>query len=897
MKVSMLAPLLSTKLNIPPPASNWIERTRLISALDQILAPACRLALIAAPAGYGKTTLLASWAQCAEAPVAWVSLDEGDNDPGRFMAYLVLALQRIEPAIGGDLLAYLQSPQPPAIELLMALWVQALDGLDRDCVLVLDDYHLISSPAIQAATAFLLDHLPTRLRLIIATRKDPPLSIARLRARGQLCEIRQADLCFSGDETADFFSAGTQPPLSAQEVALVASRTEGWAAGIQMAALSLRGKSDPAREVAAFGAGHEYIVDYFSAEVLGHLPETTRQFLQSTSILDRLCGPLCDALTGSPGSQQVLESLLQGNLFIIPLDRERCWFRYHPLLRDLLRKQLRQARSGDLPDLYRRASRWMAENGMPGQAIDAAFAAGDCPAALALIESNAVACFLGGEHVTLLRWLGRLHEPDLEAHPQLLILQAVMLTAAGKLSEAVQTTQAIDRVIARMDESSPAVRALLGPAAMAHAMVALLQDDSQAILRYSDRAMALLPPAESGWRSSLLLARAYASYLSAGPAACIEDLTEAISIGKANHFPLLVLAAIPRLAETYLEQGLLNQAERTCQSGFDDMDQTGFRVTPIASALFIDQGVIAYERNDLPLALETLRQGLDLAAQGRMVLEQVSACQALVHVSLAQGDLPAAQEYLGRAQKLFAVDPALVRFHNRLVEMRVRVLLVEEKWEDALALLHGYEVDPAVQITIRNQELCLHLVRLLVQKNDAALAGQLLHRLENFFRHTGAIRWSLDLHLLRARLLLQNGETQPALDELAEGLALAEPEKRMQKFVEAGEPVFRLLQEAIRRGIHTSFASELLQRCTGLAARHVALPVPGTLRPFEPLSERELEVLRLVAKGLSNKQIAERLVLSLRTVKFHTGNIYGKLGAESRTDAVAKAQALGLLII
>jgi LuxR family transcriptional regulator, maltose regulon positive regulatory protein len=498
--------------------------------------------------------------------------------------------------------------------------------------------------------------------------------------------------------------------------------------------------------------------------------------------------------------------------------------------------------------------------------------------------------------VTLLSWLGRLNEPDLGAHPQLLVLQAVMLCASGKLSEAIQAVQAIDRVIAWLGENNPAVRTLLGPAAMAHAMVALLQDDPQAILRYADQAMVLLPPAESGWRSSLLLARAYARYLCAGPAACIEDLTKAISIGKTDNTPLLVLAAIPRLAETYLEQGLLNQAERACQSGFDYMDQTGFPVTPIASSLFIDRGMIALERNQLPQAEEALRQGLELAEQGKMVLEQVSACQSLVHGSLAQGNLPAAQEYLGRAQKLFVVDPALVRFHNRLVEMRVCVLMDQEMGEDAQALLHDYGIGPACQITIRNQELCLHFARLLVQKNDAALAGHLLLRLKDFFRANGPSRWMLDLHLLRTRLMLQNGETQPALGELAEALTLAEPEERIQDFIEAGEPVYRLLQEAVRRGIHPAFAREILQRCAPLVARREAPAIPGPLRPVEPLSERELEVLRLVAKGLSNKQIAERLVLSLRTVKFHTGNIYGKLEAESRTEAVAKAQALGLLI-
>jgi LuxR family transcriptional regulator, maltose regulon positive regulatory protein len=884
---------LSTKMSLPPPGRALVPRPQLYARLTEGLAPGSRLTMISAPAGYGKTTLLGAWAAACGCPVAWLALDEGDNDPARFLAYLVLSVQKVTPDVGQELLAYLGAPNPPSIDEILPVWVNALESHSRTFVLILDDYHAITAPEIHRAIAFLVERQPACMRLVIATRKDPPLPIPRLRARGQLNELRQSDLCFSAAETAVFMQQGIGAQVSADDTALLLSRTEGWAAGLQMAAISMRDKDDISRRVAAFGASHEYIVDYFAAEVLAQQAEPVKMFLLQTSILDQLCGPLCDALTGDGGAQQTLEGLHLANLFVAPLDSERNWYRYHPLFRDLLRKQLQQELPERLPELHGRAGAWYEAQDMPDQAIEHARLAGNAQAVNRLVEKNAEAVFVRGEHVTLQRWLSAIPADELRRHPQLQFFQAIMLSAAGKFPEAERAMQEVDRMFAHLDPQDPAQRAMLGRAATAHALAASLQDDPQAILSHADRALALLPADEMGWRSSVLLAKSYASYLLGDPAGAVRGLSASIEMAKATNTPFLVLVEVPMLAEACWVMGQLKQAEEICRAGFEYMDQKGLRQAPMCDHLFITRGGFACERNELDQAAEWIRCGLELSRTGRVVPNQILACQAMLRVCLARGDLSGAQQFLAAAEALLQKNQVPIKYRGEIIDMRVRVLIDRGRGEQAMAVLVAQGIRPDAEIRMVNHTLFLHLARLTIVQGDLPAADTLLDRLAERYRSNHCLRWLLSVQLLRSRLQLARGEFSPALRSLQEAFELAEPEGFIRDFVDEGEALIPLLQEAVRRKIRPGFAQGLMRLIQGRAGA-VAQPEAHGLELVEPLSPREREVLVLVADGLSNQQIAARLVLSLRTIKFHTTNIYGKLGVKSRTEAVSVARRRGL---
>ncbi len=444
---TLSAPILATKLFIPLPGKTLVERPRLLKRLDECLDPTCRLALISAPAGFGKTTLLSSWASDCGYPIAWLALDEGDNDPLRFMAYLAAAVGKIEANPGQDIYGVLQPAQHPALTDLLPSLVLQLEAISEQFVLVLDDYHLIGSPEIHEALTYLIEHKPAQMHLVIATRKDPPLPIALLRGRGQMVELRQADLRFTSEEADNFLRLGMGMDLSGEEVATLAGRTEGWAAGLQMAALSIRGREDAAQMIAGFGGSHEYIVDYFASEVLAQQPESLKTFLLQTSILDQLCGPLCDAVTGQTGGEATLERLRQDNLFLVNLDSDRTWYRYHHLLRDLLNKLLRQKAPKTIPELHRRASSWYEQNGSMEEAIDHALQGEDFDRAASLIcEALSDSFWKRGETATILKWLDALPDEKVSSQPALCAYHALALFLAGQLDRAegrLQTAESI----------------------------------------------------------------------------------------------------------------------------------------------------------------------------------------------------------------------------------------------------------------------------------------------------------------------------------------------------------------------------------------------------------------------------------------------------------------------
>jgi LuxR family maltose regulon positive regulatory protein len=879
--------LLKTKLHIPLTRPELVSRPLLIDRLNEGLSR--KLILVAAPAGYGKTTLLSSWVTSCAQPVAWYSIDDRDNEPTRFLAYVITALQTIAADVGQDILSALQSSQSAAIADWLPMLVNQLDNIATPFVLVLDDYHLITTPAIQQALTFLLEHQPAQMHVVIATRKDPALPLPRLRARDQLVELRQADLRFTTVETAAFLRRATGTELSTEDIRALVGHTEGWIAGLQMAALSLRNREDVSRLIAAFGGSHEYIVDYFAAEVLDQQPEPIKNFLLQTSVLDRLHGPLCDAVTGQADGQHTLEQLQHANLFVVPLDSDCCWYRYHHLFRDLLRKQLQQEHPAMMPELHSRASQWCEKHDLIDEAIELALTARDEQRLGQLLDAHAETYFLRGEHATLLRWIGVLSEEERRTRPALGILQAIMFSAAGMNREAAFALREVDLALSGLDEHSSQNRELLGRAAAAQAMVATAHEDPQTILRYARRSLELASD-ESGWHSSVLLASSNAYFLLGDLTACVTALSTGIEIATRRQSHLLVLIERAKLAQTYWMQGHLKQAEKVCQAGLRYVDHWGLAHSPNSDHIFLTWGAILCEQGDLDRAAEFILRGLELCRSRQVVTNELFGYQSMMRVCLAKHDLPGAERFLQQAEAVIQAYDLPIQHVTPIIAMKARLLIQQGQLAEAqheLRVLDA-QVDEEAPFT-QYGRLYLAQSQLRIAQGDLPAAEKSLERLLKFSRASGQQRWLIPLHILRAMILFARHDLPQALGTLEVAVRLAEPEGFIQEFIDEGDPLIQLLHEAVRRKVKPEFAQQLLWRFS--SDRPVAKPI-GLV---EPLSEREIEVLQLVADGLSNQEIAARLYLSLRTIKFHTSNIYGKLGVKSRTEAVAKARALGLL--
>ena len=550
----MSAPILATKLYIPPPRPKIVPRPRLIERLNEGMH--CKLTLISAPAGFGKTTLVSEWIARCGRPAAWLSLDERDNDPARFISYLVKALQTIQAGIGEGLLAALQSPQPLQIETILTTLLNEISTIPENFLLVLDDYHSIDSQPVDHSLAFLIEHQPPQMHLLIATREDPDLPLARLRARGQCTELRVADLRFTPAEAAEFLNRVMGLDLSEVDVAALEARTEGWIAGLQLAAISMRGHKDAAGFIQSFTGSHRFVMDYLLEEVLQQQPESIQTFLLRTSILDRMCGPLCDAVLPDPSipGQATLEYLERANLFIVPQDNERRWYRYHHLFGDLLRKRLGQSLTpGGIAELHIHASEWYEYNDLMLEAFRHAAAANDIERAVRLMESRKMPLHLRGVATAILGWLESLPKTLLDARPALWWKQAAMLLIIGQPMGVEEKLQAIEAALAStglpgagMDESS---RDLIGKIAAARANVAQAQAQPETTLVQARRALEYLHPNDLNNRSMAIRSMGFAYYLQEDLAAAGRAYAEALSLGQASEDIINILLASIRLGQ------------------------------------------------------------------------------------------------------------------------------------------------------------------------------------------------------------------------------------------------------------------------------------------------------------------------------------------------------------
>lgn len=882
----MSTPILVTKLYIPASRPNAVLRPRLLGRLNEGMHR--NLTLVSAPAGFGKTTLVSEWARGCGRPTAWLSLDEGDNDPARFLTYLVAAVQTVAGTVGGGLMSALHSPQPPPPDALLTVLINEIALLAHTFALVLDDYHIIESQAVDQILTFLLNHLPPPMRLVIATREDPPLPLAQLRVRGQLTELRAAGLRFTPAEAAEFLNEGMGLNLSTEAIAALESRTEGWIAGLQLAAISLQGHQDTPDFIKSFTGSHRFVLDYLLEEVLQRQPPDIQHFLLRTSILDRLCGSLCDALlpegtdprpSPAVSGQATLEYLDHANLFITPLDNERRWYRYHHLFADLLRQRF--TRSAELSngekevvELHRRASGWFEEHGLEAEAFHHAVAAEDVPRATRLVEGQGMPLFFRGVVAPVLKWLDALPPTVLNTTPSLWVMYASALLFASQTSGVEPKLQAAEAALQGrgVDDKQ---HDLIGHIASIRATLAVSQHDVEGILTQSHRALAHLHPDNLPVRTATTWTLGYAHHLRGERAAASRAYAEALSISqRIGHAIITILATIGlgnmQEADTHLHQAAGRYREVLRWLGEPPL--------PIGCEAHLGLARIVYEWNDLEAAQRHAEQALYLARQ----LEQTDravACQLfLARLHLTQRDISDAAAMVAQASQA-------VRQH-RFVHREAEVVAAQ-----VMMGLHQGNLAAAAHLA-QTYDLPLSQGRVYLAQGDPAAALALLEPARLEAEAKGWADERFRLMLLQALALHAQGESGQAAELLGEGLALAEAGGYLRTFVDEGEPMARLLTEAAAYGRMPDYIRRLLALFKS-EAPYFPPPPPQSLP--EPLSQRELEVLRLVAQGLSNHEISERLFLALSTVKGHNQLIFDKLQVRRRTEAVARARALGLL--
>ena len=849
--------------------------------------------------------------------MAWLSLDGGDSDPARFWRYVAAALDTVRPGVGQRVDTLLQGPQPPLEAVLTVLVNELVEG-PEEVVLVLDDYHLVEAPSLHDSLAVLLERLPPQLRLVLASRADPPLPLARLRARGQLTELREADLRFTREEAAELLRTAVGSELPEAAVAVLGDRTEGWVAGLQLAALSLQGHADVDAFVAGFSGSHRFVLDYLTAEVLDRQPTPLRAFLLETSILERLSGPLCAAVTGRDDSQELLEQAERANLFLHPLDEVRGWWRYHRLFADLLRVRLQQERPGRVEELHRAAAAWHEAQGLADEAIGHALAAGDATWAARLIERQLDACFLRWEGVTVRRWLAALPAELVSSRPRLSLAQARLALISGDLEAIEGPLEAAERRVAEAADEpyEPSVGRAASmmanlPAAIAlqRAGLAHLRGDAEQTMASATRALAELGEGEWMLESVIRWQQCVAGWLRGELAEAEAAMASGIAGWRAasHRAPAAAALGYHGLGLIQREQGRLEAALATYREALAVAAEPDGPAPQIAGVAQVGMAGVLYERDELDSALQYATDGIALCQQLAYTPPLVSGLVTLAWIRQHQGDRTGALDALGQAERV-QPSPEVVALLNPVPAERARLALANGDVDTAVRWARARGLAAEDELSYPREREYLVLVRVLLAQDRPDRALGLLERLHAQAATQGRTGSVIQVRTLQALARSAGGDQAGALAALAEALTLAAPEGYLRVFVDEGPPMVALLRQLLagRRQEGPAAAGDLprdhLARLVD-AFEQAGLPVRPPVRRggmvvaglVEPLTERELEVLRLLATGASNRAVAKELVVTLDTVKRHVSHLFSKLEVANRTQAVARARELGLL--
>ncbi len=899
----MAAPILATKLFIPPPRPGSVIRRRLLERLDEGLHR--KLTLISAPAGFGKTTLSSEWlARCGQ-PVAWLSLDEGDNDPVRFLAYLVAALQTISAGLssagmGEEMFGAFQAAQSPPIEPLLTPLLNQLAAIPDHFILALDDYHVIEAEPVDNALTFLLEHLPPQMHVLMSTREDPDIPLARLRATGQLVELRAADLRFAPDESAEFLNQVMNLDLSAGDIAALDSRTEGWIVGLQLAALSMQGRSDTTSFVQAFTGSHRFVLDYLAEEVLHRQPKHALDFLLQTSILDRLSGPLCDTVTARNDGKAILEALERGNLFIVPLDDQRQWYRYHHLFADVLQSRLREEWPNQVSHLHQLASIWYEENGLPAEAIRHALAAKDLDRAANLIELAWSTMDVSMQSATWLGWARALPDALIHVRPVLSAGYAWALLDSGDL----ETCEAwLQNAECWLECESPEMvvvdeeqfQLLPATIATARAYRALALGSIPGAIIHARQALNLTPEHDDIRRIQAMSLLGISQYADGDLGAADRSLTEFQAYVREVGSIITTIGITFVLAEIKRARGRLHEAASAYEQALQLAASQGGPMPVGTADLYRGVSELACERGNPEAAVQHLLTAQKIGEQAVLIGWTHRRCLAEARLKQSQGDLSGALDLLDEAERLYVRSP--LPDVRPIAALRARIWLAQGRHTEVLGWVRerGLSTDDALSYGQEFEHITLVRIRIALYRSapeDSAIgeAMSLLDRLLQAAEDGDRIGSVIEIRVLQALAYQAQNDLPRALESLEHALTLAQPEGYVRLFVDEGQLMMILLREAARRGIVPNYANQLQMVFEQAGDR-----MPAAQPLIEPLSERELEVLRLLGTELSGPEIAQELNVSLSTLRTHTQNIYTKLGANNRRAAIRRAEELHLL--
>jgi LuxR family maltose regulon positive regulatory protein len=893
----MAAQILTTKLYIPPVRPDLVLRPRLFECLQRGLES--KLTLLSAPAGYGKTTLLSAWISQLNQDVAWLSLDEFDNDIGRFIDYLIAAIQIIDPDLGKTIPKLPDGSDTFSANSLITSFINEISIIDKRILFVLDDYHVISESDVHALMIFLLENLPQNLHFMIASRTDPPIQVARLRAKGDLSEIRANDLRFTQNEAVEFFNQLKDFGLDSQDVETLVEKTEGWVTGLQLASISIQNYPDKQAFLRAFSGDDRHIADYLFEEVLDSLPAHIQSFLLKTSILDRMCASLCEAVTGREDSQEILSALDQTNLFLIPLDNRRQWYRYHRLFGDLLNLSLKKKAPSTLPTLHIHASEWYQSQDFLNLSVTHAIKAGDIKLVEKFVQENTLAMLEIGETKTVDRWLSTLPQGTVQKSLWLTVARGWALMFSANIDAAEEALQNIETLII-VDHIDPdQLERASGQIAALRAYIADLRGNPSLAESYAVEALEKLSEDDLLARaiSSMMLATAYNRQ---GYTQRAEIALQAALIAcevRPNSF--VAIDSLCLLSKIQQLKGMLHASEATLKRALDISFKNiakGNRQFPITGLAYIYLGQIYYEWNRLGDALKFVKQGLELLEPYGYTDCVIVGLLNLTSISVAMGDTKQAFEIIRRAKRISSKIPY---WAERVSSVQAYIAVLNgdnnlaASWVDAHNDLPQREPKNHLGLIYR------HYAKTIIRQGQYAKAAGLLRKVIQITEDRGANDRLLRTLTLMAVAQVGQGDEDGALDHLIRAIELAEAGGYLRVFVDEGEPLYALLYRAAQKGIHPQYCMRVLMEAEKDAKVSKGIMKEGDMEEsidmVEPLSDREIEVLKYIAQGFTNQEVAQELVLSLYTVKSHARNIYSKLGVKNRTEAVSRARLLGLL--